>query len=353
MAFASAAFGPGSWEARQKMLVQLAQPLAIFGISLLVLLVFRRLLLSRYRVKPDTPPTLAAEMVEALGLASIFWCLAGALAVALRFADLTERQIQIAGLWIVIFITVSLSLVMSSAAVRVISLYGSRQGMPFAVTGLSRTLTRVFVLSIGGMVLMHYLGLSITPLVTAFGVGGLALALALQDTLANFFAGVHILVENPISVGDFIRLSTGEEGTVTDIGWRTTRVLTGRNSTVVIPNTKITSSSLTNFSLPNRRVVADVPIAVSQQADPDQVMAIAQEIAAATSVVLADPAPLVLMDQGVLPTHMGFKLLVHVQNRIQQEIVQSEIRLRLMRRFREESVPLPPAEMAIGRGASS
>lgn len=351
MLFALAAFDAHYWEARQKILMQLAQPLAIFGVSLLILLAVRRVLLSRYRAKPGAPFSLAAEVVEALGLASIFWCLAGALAVALRFADLTDRQIQIAGLWIVIFIIVSLSLVLSSAAVRIISLYGSREGMPFAVAGLSRTLTRVFVLSIGGMVLMHYLGLSITPLLTAFGVGGLALALALQDTLANFFAGVHILVENPISVGDFIRLSTGDEGTVTDIGWRTTRVLTGRNNTVVVPNTKITSSILTNFSLPNRRVVVDIPIAVSHQADPDRVMAIAREIATATSGVLADPAPMVLMDPGVLPSHLEFKLLVHVPNRVQQGAVQSDIRLRLLRRFREESIPLPPVEVALGRGA--
>jgi small-conductance mechanosensitive channel len=352
MPFALAAVEAASWEVRQRLLVQLAQPAAIFGVSLVILLAVRRLLLFRFRPKSEEPQRLYAEAADSLGIASVFWCLAGALAIALRFANLTERQIQMAELWIVIFIIVSLSLVLSSAAVRMISLYGSRQGMPFAVAGLSRTLTRVFVLSIGGMVLMHYLGLSITPLLTAFGVGGVALALALQDTLANFFAGVHILVENPISVGDFIRLSTGDEGTVTDIGWRTTRVLTGRNNTIVIPNTKITSSILTNFSLPNRRVVIEVPIAVGHQADPEAVMTIARQEAAATSGVLTEPAPLVLMDPGVLPTHLEFKLLINVENRLQQGPVQSEVRLRLLRRFREEQIPLPPVEVAFGRGAT-
>ena len=92
------------------------------------------------------------------------------------------------------------------------------------------------------------------PLVTV----QIAVALALQDTLANLLAGIHILVERPIVVGDSIKLESGHEGVVTDIGWRTTRVRTGSNDMVVVPNTKITSGILVNYSLPDRRTVAEV-----------------------------------------------------------------------------------------------
>src|SRR4030095_2322700 len=100
----------------------------------------------------------------------------------------------------------------------------------FAVAGLSRTLIYIFVFSIGLLVLLSEFDVKITPILTALGVGGLAVALALQDTLANLFAGIHILVEEPISLGATIRLASGEEGVVTDIGWRTTRVRNGSNN---------------------------------------------------------------------------------------------------------------------------
>ena len=116
--------------------------------------------------------------------------------------------------------------------------------MPLAMAGLTRTLTRFAVLATGLLVLLAYLNISITPMLTALGIGGLAVALALQDTLANFFAGLHILVERPIFVGDYIRLESGQEGVVTDIGWRTTRIRTLSANMVVVPNTKITSGTL-------------------------------------------------------------------------------------------------------------
>jgi small-conductance mechanosensitive channel len=169
----------------------------------------------------------------------------------------------------------------------------------------------------------------------------LAVALALQDTLANFFAGVHILVEEPISLGDVIRLSTNEEGTVTDIGWRTTRVLTGQNNTIVIPNTKITSGILVNYSLPGERVVTSVAILVGHTADPDRVAAIALEEARRIPTVLHEPAPSVAMDPGVLLTHTQLRLDVSVPRFANGGAVQSELRAALFRRFREDGIPLP------------
>ena len=213
--------------------------------------------------------------------------------------------------------------------------------MPFAVAGLSRTLTNVIVLSIGSLMLLRMFGVEITPILTALGVGGLAVALALQDTLANLFAGIHILVEEPIGVGDFIKLSSGEEGVVKDIGWRTTRILTGGNNMTVIPNTKITSSTLTNFNLPERRVGLDIAILAAYDADHNQIAGIALEIAANTHGVLEEPAPSVWFDPGVTPTSLQMKLVVHVASQMERGPVQSSIRRRLIERFRENGIPFP------------
>ena len=337
-----AALANASWQAQRERLIELAQPLAIFGVALVLLWIVRRVALGWLRRKAATEESLAAVFAGTIRIPSLFWCLAGAIAIALRYAELTERQVRAAGVWIVIFVIVSLSLAAAAVAVRMITLYGRRRQVPFA--GLSRTLTYVFVLSIGAMVLMHYLGLDIRPMLTALGVGGLALALALQDTLANFFAGVHILAEEPISVGHFIRLSSGEEGTVIDIGWRTTRVRTGSNNIIVIPNTRITSGILINFSLPDARAVVEIPVVAGRDADAARVREIVLEEALATEGVLREPAPLVLFDPGLTPTHQQYRLFVHVEHQTQRGPVASAFNLRLLERFRAESVPLAAAD---------
>src|SRR5262249_12544437 len=99
--------------------------------------------------------------------------------------------------------------------------------------------------------IFHTLGISITPALTALGVGGLAVALALQDTLSNLFAGLQILASRQITPGDFVRLSSGEEGYVADITWRNTTLQTTANSLVIVPNNKISTNIVTNLDLPS------------------------------------------------------------------------------------------------------
>jgi small-conductance mechanosensitive channel len=279
--------------------------------------------------------------VDTVRLPSILWALAAALALAIRHAELPKKYAGEPGEVIGAFVIISLTLVVMSIAVRGLSEYGERQGMQFAAAGLSRALIRVVVVALGATALLANFGVPITPLLATLGVGGLAVALALQDTLANFFAGIHILVERPISVGDSVRLEGGQEGVVTDIGWRTTRVRAGSFDIIVVPNTKITSGILVNHSLPDRSTLAEVTVAVSHHADPEQVRRIVLEEAAAAEGVRRDVAATFLCDPGVLPTHSQFKVLVQVEDWALMGRVQSDIRMRLLARFRAEGVPLP------------
>lgn len=321
--------------------LQLVQPAAIFAGALLASLAVRQVLIGRLRRLAARADGYVLIFAGVLRLPSLLWSVAAALAISLRFADLTGRQIRAVETWIVIFLIVSLSLAAAAAAVRSVTFYGQRKRIPFAVAGLSRTLTYVLVLGTGGLVLVNYLGLSITPVLTALGVGGLAVALALQDTLANLFAGVHILVEEPISLGHWIRLSTGEEGQVADIGWRTTRLLTGAGSIVVVPNTKITSGILTNFSLPENKVTVEVAVLVGLEADPALVRDIVLEEVRTGELLPPGAVPVLLFDPGVLPTHMHFRLFVPAARQIESGGVRSEINLKLAARFRREGIPLP------------
>lgn len=324
---------------------RVAHPAGVFLVALAATLLLRHFLLRRLR-RYAQPGSYAGVLLATLRLPSLLWGLAAAIAVSLHFTELGARYARWASDAIVVFVIASLSLVAASLAVRFLTAYGDRQGMPLAVAGLTRTMTRLAVLATGLLVLLAYLKISITPMLTALGIGGLAVALALQDTLANFFAGLHLLIERPIFVGDFIRLDSGQEGVVTDIGWRTTRIRTLNDNLVVVPNTKITSGTLLNYSLPQPSATADLPILVAHEADAEQVAAIAREEALRVEGVSQDFTPLVFLDPGVLPTHLQLRLIVRIQDQTRRGRILSDIRWRLLRRFREEGVPLPRPELA-------
>lgn len=321
--------------------------------SLLVMLVVRQIILSLLRRRGRAGHPYVEVFAETVRLPSILWSLAGALAIGASYAHLTPKQEERVATWTVVFVIISVSLVVSSVLVRMFSLFGEKRGVQMASSGLSRTLTQVVVMSVGALILLNYLGIPVAPILTVLGVGGLAVGLALQDTLGNLFAGVHILIEEPFRVGDFVRLNTGEEGTVTDIGWRTTRLLMGSNNMVVIPNNKITTTSLVNFALPQRWLMAEVDISTAHTADLALVERLALEVAREEtaregSLILTEPAPVFLFDPGPLPTHLQFKLLVPVGDRLQLGLVRSQVRVALLRKLTANDVPLPMGDRLIG-----
>jgi small-conductance mechanosensitive channel len=328
------------------MMAEMAQAATVFGIALAISLVARHLLLRSLAGISAEPDSAARALFETLRLPSLLWCLLIPLVIAIDLTDLRGKAPRHVSASIVVLLVVSVCAVASSLLVRLVMSSAHQRGLTFVRSGVMRALIHVFVWTLGASVLLRHFDIAVAPLLTALGVGGLALALALQDTLANFFAGIHILVEAPISVGDFIRLSSGEEGTVTDIGWRTTRVETTANNTVVIPNHKITSSILTNFMLPDARVAVEVILMTSLDSDVEKASQIALEEAGKAETVLKQFPPLVLFDPGVTPTHLQFKLIVQAGHRLHQGPLQSELRLRILERFRREGIPLPVPEVA-------
>ena len=133
---------------------------------------------------------------------------------------------------------------------------------------------------------MNELGVSITPILTALGVGGLAVALALQDTLSNFFAGFYIMMAGQIRVGDYVKLDSGEEGYIVDISWRSLTIRTLPNNIVVVPNSKVAQANVTNYSLPEKRMSLLIKVGVSYDSEPDQIERILVEEALASITVL-------------------------------------------------------------------
>ncbi len=132
---------------------------------------------------------------------------------------------------------------------------------------LIRRVVIVFVYVVAGLMILDYLGVRITPLVTTLGIGGLAIGLALQPTLSNFFAGLYLITSKPFKVGDFIELEGGVTGYVQDVGWRATTIRTLRDELIVYPNEKLTTTVIKNTSSPANEILAPVSCGVSYGSD--------------------------------------------------------------------------------------
>ena len=144
---------------------------------------------------------------------------------------------------------------------------------------MARRTNSIILLVIGILVIMDQLGIAIAPLVAGLGIAGLAVALALQGTLSDFFAGINILTDGSIRVGDYIELEGGLAGYVDQIGWRTTRIRMLADNMIIIPNSRLASSIATNYNFPAEEMSVYLTVGVAYSSDLDHVERVTLEVA--------------------------------------------------------------------------
>lgn len=329
-------------------------------IAVAALLLFLRTAAFRVlsRIARRTASPVDDLLLEALRGPSTFLIIACALYVCLRLAEIPEASVPYAvkGMSLSLILTVTMGL--ANVSGRLIAYFLKKAELPISVTSLLHALVRTIVYAVGVLMMLNTVGVSITPIITALGVGGLAMALALQDTLSNLFAGIHILAEHTIRVGDFVKLETGQEGTVEDISWRTTRIRMQQNAMVIVPNSKLAQSVVTNYDLPEQRIVVPVPVSVASEADPDHVERVLAEEAklAAQEVpgLLGEPEPAVRFVPGFGASSLDLTLLCHVRRCSDQQLVLHELHKRILKRFRREGIGMPvPARVISFRDGSA
>jgi len=218
----------------------------------------------------------------------------------------------------------------------------SQQKLP--KTTLLNTILNVVIYAMGVLVVLQYYGISIAPILTAMGVGGMAVALALQETLANIFSGLHLILSKQLRLDDYIKLSTGEEGRVTDITWRfTTIVPAGGGNMIVIPNQKIASSNITNYSMPRKDIVISIPVGVAYDSDLDKVERVTLDVA---KEVMAQIDKDIKMEPAVRfhtfgESSIDFNVVLHSSYFEHQFLLKHEFIKALTRRYREEGIEIP------------
>jgi len=198
---------------------------------------------------------------------------------AVHTTTLDRQAVTVAHKALLVLAILIVTVVLMRMAVSLVELYSRRVGGVFVSTSIFIHLTRFIVFLIGVLMALQSLGISIAPILTALGVGGLAVALALQDTLSNFFSGIHVIASKQVRPGDYVKLNTGEEGYVSDITWRYTTVQATSNNMIIVPNSKLASAIVTNYSFPEKELFVAVPVMVAYGSDLDTVERIAVDVA--------------------------------------------------------------------------
>ena len=210
--------------------------------------------------------------------------------------------------------------------------------------GIVQTAVRGILILIALLIILDTAGVSITPLVASLGVASLAVALALQSPLTNFFAGIQLLADRPIEVGHYIRLDTGEEGYVTKIGWRSTTIRAIPNNLIVIPNSKLMDSNITNYDLPVREMSVLIQVGVHYDSDLEHVERVSREVGAEVLKEVEggkeDFIPLIRFHT-FGDSSINYTVILRVDEFIAQYAVKSEFVKRLHRRFKKEGIVIP------------
>jgi small-conductance mechanosensitive channel len=317
-------------------------PLAVL-VACVVAGLFARLLLARRLDRLGAGASRARRLLLTVARGSaLLWFITLGFYLAALTAELPPQIARVVAAALLVLLIASVTWMLSRVTGGLIGSHAEVGALPSAtvITNVARGL----VLLAGLLVILQTLGVSITPMITALGVGGLAVALALQDTLANLFGGLHILLSRQVHTGDFVRLDAGQEGYVQDVTWRYTSILQPGSGLLVVPNAKLAAAITTNFTRPDSEVTVPVSVSIPYDADPDHVERVATDVA---REVMHDAeggvsgfSPVIHFQKLGVAT-IQFAAILQAKDVGSQGHVKHEFIKRLLRRFRQEGIELP------------
>lgn len=250
-----------------------------------------------HRVTRATQYDLDEALASALRAPLVLLIFAQAMFLALRTLSYIEpHHPRLERAWVATTVAV-VTLAAQRTVSRLLMWYASRPAtagrrLDGRTVPLVRRASSVAIVLVGGIIVLDTLGIQISPLLAGLGIGGLAVALALQPLLANLFASSYMLSDASVRVGDQIEVAGGPAGRVEDIGWRATRLRNADNNLVIVPNSLLAGSVVTNFSAGDPAMDARVDLGVTYDAD----LARVAEVLAAEARRVRDGEPGAMRD---------------------------------------------------------
>jgi small-conductance mechanosensitive channel len=246
--------------------------------------------------------------------------------------------------WIQVVAILLVTAFVSRIGGRMIRSYTRRDDARLPSSSIFVNLARALIWLIGIMTVLATRGVSIAPMLTALGVGGIAIGLALQPTLENVFSGIQVLLSKQVLPGDFVQLETGQQGWVQDVTWRNTTLKLMSNDLVIVPNATIAKSLVTNYTTLDEQTVVWLQLGVDYASDLERVeqvtLAVAREVTASVEGAVRDYEPLFRFTEF---DESAIRLTVSVQAESVHTrfVVRHELIKRLKARYDAEGIVIP------------
>jgi len=323
--------------------VEIALPVGILALCLLAGFLLQRYTSGKlHSLAQKTVSQWDDVLVRSLRGVVFVWSLLAGLSIILTLIPLPAAIYFFAKQAILLAAVVSVTVWAGRAAAGYADLYIVR--IAGVSSSIFKTLALTIVYLVGILIILDELGIAIAPIITALGVGGLAVALSLQDTLANLFAGLHILMSRNVRPGDYIKLSSGEEGYVLDITWRNTTLRELENNLVIIPNKRMAETILRNYSLPEAAMAVYVELKFSYGTDltavETMILEEARTVLKTTPGGVADFEPVVRFNAWG-DRNIGGLVVLRAAEFVNQYRLKSDFIGRLRERFRREGIADP------------
>lgn len=326
-------------------IAEAGMPLLVFLAVFAAGLALRKVIFARLgRWAKNTRTEIDDLIIESVRGPFLIWFVMLGLYFALRSSRLPEELVRISGRLLMVLGIFSVTCVLASMTSRFIKMHSTRLETALPVTSLTQNISRIVIFCVGFLVILNSLGVSIAPILATLGVGGLAVALALQDTLSNLFAGFHVIASRQIKIGDYVRIESGEEGYVIDIGWRTTKIKMLSNNVVLVPNEKLAKSIVTNYYLPDREMAVLVNVGVHYNSDLGKVERVTAEVA---QEVMREVGGGVPGFEPFIRYHtfgdfsIGFTVILRAREFVDQHLIRHEFIKRLHARYKKEGIVIP------------
>ena len=322
---------------------------SIFGASVAIALLLSKLLFPvALRLTHRTKGELGTQLIQAvrIPLTLIVVVVGGYLALTLPLdlnADQQDVVNSVGGLLGVLVGVIGVASLVSHAAHWYVETIAPRTATKLddRLVPLLRRIGVVLVYGIGAVLMLDQLGINVSPLIAGLGLGGLAVALAIQPTLSNLFAGTYVMTEGVVSPGDYIDLQGGVAGYVVDVGWRSTRIRTWGNNLVIIPNSKFAETIITNYQQPQPALNVFLTLGVSYGSDLYQVEKVCLEV----MNELLETSPDAVKEYGSYfgfdsfgDSNINFWLFLQAKDRIGSFNVRTDLMQRLHSRFKQEGI---------------
>ncbi len=274
--------------------------------------------------------------------ATFLWLALIGIYISTYFLALSSKTTRYLYNALIIIFVLSLTITLVRIGTRIVEMYSGSSNLPSLA--IFKNIIRVTILIVGIISILALLGVPITPTLTALGVGGLALSLAMQDTLTNLISGIQIVVDKQVTTGHYVRLSTGEEGYVIEISWRTTQIRQISNNVIIVPNSVLSTAIITNFYKPETELSVLFDVGVSYDSDLDYVEEVTIDVAREVMQHI----------EGGVPTHdpfiryntfdnssINFTVILRGQEFVDQYRIKHEFVKRLHKRYRQERIEIP------------